>query len=221
MTSFFMAAVIEEKELGMRELMTTVFLFSGIFFLVTLLTFNLEDNGWTHSGVSTAPKNAGGVIGAWVSDLTFSLLGFEAYLFPLIIIWQGYLFYKQEFYNENALIITLRWLGLLISFIAGTVIFYLHVPRLIIELPNGSGGILGQEAGDTLLLILSESNTTTLSVSVFLLGISFFTRFSWFSLIDKIGQVTLWILNSIARLMFTGQKVPTANVKKKMLINQR
>jgi S-DNA-T family DNA segregation ATPase FtsK/SpoIIIE len=210
-----MAAVIEEKKLGMRELVSAIFLCSGIFFLVTLLTFNLEDGGWTHSGISAIPKNAGGIIGAWISDLAFSLFGFEAYLFPLLIVWYGYVFYKQEYQDNHGMIVTFRWLGLLITFVAGTVIFYLHVPRLMIELPNGSGGILGQEAGDTLLLMLSESNTTLLSVSVFLLGISFFIGFSWLALVDRIGQSTLWLLTSTTRLAVSSKTTSTAAVKKK------
>jgi S-DNA-T family DNA segregation ATPase FtsK/SpoIIIE len=223
-----MAAVIEEKKLGLREFVSTFFLFFGLFFLMTLLSFNQEDGGWTHSGISSVPKNTGGIIGAWISDLTFSLFGFEAYLFPLIIFWHGYLFYKQGQRNENGLTLPLRWLGLFITFVAGTVIFYLHVPRLMIDLPNGSGGILGQEAGDALLLVLTEANTTALSLSVFLLGISFFAGFSWFALIDSIGRCTLWLLTSTARLAFTGQRTPAEPTsetieatKKKIPLNQK
>jgi DNA segregation ATPase FtsK/SpoIIIE, S-DNA-T family len=205
-----MAAVIEERKMGMREFISVGFWFFSLFFLITLLTFNQEDGGWTHSGMSAMPKNAGGIIGAWISDFTFSLFGFEAFLFPLIIAWHGYSFYKQGQRNHSGLAITLRWLGLLITFVAGTVIFYLHVPRLPIDFPNGSGGILGQEAGDALLALLSESNTTALSSSVFLLGLSFFIGFSWFALIDKIGNATLWFLTSTARLAFTGKITPSA-----------
>lgn len=218
-----MAAVVEEKNLGMREFISVGFLFFGLFFLITLLTFNQDDGGWTQSGISV-PKNAGGIVGAWFSDLIFSVFGFEAYLFPVIIFWHSYLFYKQKQRSGGSLTIALRWLGLFITFVAGTVIFYLHVPRLMIDLPNGSGGILGQEAGDALLLVLSESNTTALSLSVFLLGLSFFTGFSWFALIDRIGKYTLWVVNSTATLAFTGQitqPAPTESGKKKVPLNQK
>jgi S-DNA-T family DNA segregation ATPase FtsK/SpoIIIE len=218
-----MAAVIDKKKLGMREFISAGFSFFGLFFLITLLTFSQEDGGWTHSGISAVPKNAGGIAGAWISDLVFSLFGFEAYLFPLIVAWYGYLFYQQGQRHESSLNLALRWLGLLITFIAGTVIFYLHVPRLMIELPNGSGGILGQEAGDALLLFFTESNTTILSVSVFMLGLSFFVGFSWFAVIDYIGKYTLWLFTSTLQLAFTGQVTPqkkTESVKKKNSSNK-
>ena len=223
-----MAAVIEEKKWGMREFISAGLLFFSLFFLITLLTFSQEDGGWTHSGLSAIPKNAGGIIGAWVSDLAFTLFGFEAYLFPLIIAWHGYSIYRQNEPTNGALTVALRFLGLIITFLAGTVIFYLHVPRLPIDFPNGSGGILGQEAGDFLLSLLTESNTTVLSTSVFLLGISFFTGFSWLTLVDGIGKNTLWLLTSTARLAFTGQRTAldiasqkTDAVKKKSLLSQR
>lgn len=226
-----MAAVIEEKKLGMREFVSAGFLFFSLFFLITLLSFSQEDGGWTHSGISAIPKNAGGIIGAWISDLAFSLFGFEAYLFPLILAWHGYSIYKKNERTDSSLAVALRWLGLVITFIAGTVIFYLHVPRLpinFIDFPNGSGGILGQEAGDLLLSILTESNTTILSTSIFLLGISFFTGFSWFALIDSIGKTTLWLLISLPRLAFTGQRTPhnkaeptTDAVKKKKSVKPK
>jgi S-DNA-T family DNA segregation ATPase FtsK/SpoIIIE len=213
-----MAAIIDKKKWGMREIISAGFLFFGLFFLMTLLTFSQEDGGWTHSGISAISKNAGGIAGAWISDLVFSLFGFEAYLFPLIVVWYGYLFYQQGQRRDSGLKLAFRWLGLFITFVAGTVIFYLHVPRLMIELPNGSGGILGQEAGDALLLLFTESNTTILSVSVFMLGLSFFVGFSWFALIDRIGQYTLWLITSTLRLALTGQVAPlkqTEPVKKK------
>jgi S-DNA-T family DNA segregation ATPase FtsK/SpoIIIE len=200
-----MAAVIKEKKMGIREFISTGFLLFSLFFLITLLTFNPEDGGWTHSGLSAIPKNAGGMIGAWISDLIFSLFGVEAYLFPLIFCWRGYLFYKPRPVHENSLIIILRWLGALIALAAGTVLFYLHIPRLGIDLPNGSGGILGQEIGDALLLILTESSTTVLNSSIFMLGLSFFSGLSLFSLIDGIGRCSLWLLSSTTNTLFTEQ----------------
>jgi S-DNA-T family DNA segregation ATPase FtsK/SpoIIIE len=198
-----MAAVMEKKLFfSLREIVFASFLLFGMFFLMTLLTYNQEDGGWTHSGLSSVVQNAGGIIGAWIADLAFSLFGFEAYLFPFLISWHGYLFYRQANHRKNSTLGTLlRWVGLLTTFVAGTVIFYLHVPRLMIDLPNGSGGILGQEAGDIVLALLPELKATLLSAGVFLLGLSFFVGFSWFAVIDIVGKATLFIL----KLLFTGR----------------
>jgi S-DNA-T family DNA segregation ATPase FtsK/SpoIIIE len=216
-----MAAVMEENTLGMREVVAIGFFLLGLFFLLTLLTFNQDDGGWSQSGVSTVSQNAGGAIGAWLADLAFAVFGFEAYLFPPLVSWYGYLFYRQGKSDSSRLTVFFHWLGLFITLIAGTVIFYLHVPRFIIELPNGSGGILGQEAGDAILLLLTETNATILSVSIFILGLSFFMGFSWLTVVDTVGKYTLFCLNLMARLFFVGQPQPaegalaTATIKKK------
>jgi S-DNA-T family DNA segregation ATPase FtsK/SpoIIIE len=217
-----MAAVMEENTLGMREVVAIGFFLLGLFFLLTLLTFNQDDGGWSQSGMSTVSQNAGGTLGAWFADLVFTLFGFESYLFPPLISWYGYLFYRQRKTAVSKLAVFFHGLGLFITLIAGTVIFYLHVPRFIIELPNGSGGILGQEAGDALLVVLTETNATLLSVSIFILGLSFFMGFSWLTVIDTVGKYTLFCVNLMGRLFFVGQPQPTevavatANIKKKL-----
>ncbi len=215
-----MAAVMEENTLGMREVIAIGFFLLGLFFLLTLLTFNQDDGGWSQSGMSSVSQNAGGAIGAWLADLVFAVFGFEAYLFPPLVSWYGYVFYRQGKNTRSKLTVFFHWLGLFITLIAGTVIFYLHVPRFIIELPNGSGGILGQEAGDALLLILTETNATILSVSIFILGVSFFMGFSWLTVVDTVGKYTLFCVNLIGRLFFVGQPQPAeltvnAAIKKK------
>ena len=217
-----MAAVTDDNTLGMREVVAVGFFLFGLFFLLTLMTFSQEDGGWSQSGVSAISQNAGGVIGAWLSDLVFSLFGFESYLFPMLITWYGYLFYRRGHRKSSKIGLFFHWVGLITTLIAGTVIFYLHVPRFIIDLPNGSGGILGQEAGDALLLLLSESNATVLSVSVFVLGLSFFMGFSWLKVVDTVGKYTLLTLHLLGRLFFVAQPTPieaaaeSTQIKKKV-----
>lgn len=202
-----MATVTEENMLGVREVVAVGLFLIGLFFLMALLTFNPDDSGWSQSGASSAFQNAGGILGAWLSDLAFSVFGFESYLFPVLIAWYGYFFYQQGISKSSKWGVFFHWLGLIITLIAGTVIFYLHVPRFIVELPNGSGGILGQEAGDALLLLLNETNATLLSVSVFVIGLSFLMGFSWLNVIDTIGKYTLLSFNIVNRVLFVGQPV--------------
>ena len=56
---------MEEKTVrGLREIAVLVFFACGLFFLISLITFNIEDAGWTHSGTLQTISNAGGVFGA-------------------------------------------------------------------------------------------------------------------------------------------------------------
>ena len=195
-----MAAVMEEKvhhNFPSALLAGILFIFAG-FLLSILITFHPDDSGWTHSGISTKPHNLGGIFGAWLSDFSLSIFGFMAYFFPMMILGCVYLTYQQETIHRSPLELSFRWLGLLITLIAGAVLFYLHFPRLAIELPYGSSGILGQEAGDALLLILSESYATLLSLVILMTGISFFTHLSWLTLLGKVGKISLLFIGLLS-----------------------
>ncbi len=195
-----MAAVMEEKvhhNFPSTLLAGVLFIFA-VFLLSILITFHPDDSGWTHSGISAKPHNLGGIFGAWLSDFSLSIFGFMAYFFPMMILGCVYLAYKQEKVHRNPLELSFRWLGLLITLVAGTILFYLHFPRLAIELPYGSSGILGQEAGDALLLILSESYATLLSLVILMTGISFFTHLSWLTLLGKVGKISLLSVGLLA-----------------------
>ena len=86
---------MEEKTVrGLREIAVLVFFACGLFFLISLITFNIEDAGWTHSGTLQTISNAGGVFGAWLSDFSLSFFGLIAYLLPVVIFWQGYLIHR-------------------------------------------------------------------------------------------------------------------------------
>ncbi len=91
-----MLAVMEENMFrGLREVAALSLLASALFLLISLVTFNLEDAGWTHSGTTRTISNACGLMGAWIADLGLSLFGLTAYLFPIILVWQSYLLYGQ------------------------------------------------------------------------------------------------------------------------------
>ena len=89
-----MAAVMEEKTFrGLREVALLSVIAGALFFLISLITFNNDDAGWTHSGSVQTISNACGLFGAWLADFMLSFFGLCAYTFPFIIVWQGYLTY--------------------------------------------------------------------------------------------------------------------------------
>jgi S-DNA-T family DNA segregation ATPase FtsK/SpoIIIE len=187
-----MSAVMEEKTVrGLREIALLVLGAIALFFLIALITFDNEDAGWSHSGSLQTISNACGVVGAWCSDFMLSIFGLMAYLFPVMIFWHGYLIYTNPEKTLGKFNLVLFWIGFLITLISGCAIFYLHILRLKIELPGGTGGILGQEVGDALLVISGNSGATLLLLAVFLAGITLFTGLSWFSLLDFVGKYTL------------------------------
>ena len=195
-----MSAVMEEKTFrGLREIAILVFFAVALFFLISLITFNNEDAGWTHSGAIQKVTNAGGFLGAWIADFTLSFFGLCAYVFPIILCWHGYLIYNQERQNQQKITIALHWLGSIATIVSGAALLYLYVLRVGIALPLGTGGILGQETGDSVLILFGNSGATLFLIVLLLSGITLATEMSWLSFIDLIGKYTVFLCHLFSR----------------------
>lgn len=189
-----MTAMVEEKTFrGLREVAFLGFIASGLFFLISLITFSNEDAGWTHSGSMQTISNACGVLGAWIADFMLSCFGLVAYLFPVIIFWQGYLLYTRGQQSREKTVIALQWLGSFATIVSGSALLNLYLFRIGMELPSNTGGILGQETGNALLIALGNSGATLLLLVVLLAGVTLVTGLSWLALIDLIGKYTVFI----------------------------
>jgi S-DNA-T family DNA segregation ATPase FtsK/SpoIIIE len=189
-----MSAVMEEKTFrGLREIAVLGLFAVALFFLISLITFSNEDAGWTHSGAVQTVTNAGGVFGAWIADFTLSFFGLIAYLFPVIISWHSYLLYGQARQKQSKMTIALQWLGSIATVVAGAALFYLYVLRVGVELPGGTGGILGQETGDAVLHLFGNSGATLFLIVLLLSGVTLATDLSWVTFIDLIGKYTVFV----------------------------
>jgi S-DNA-T family DNA segregation ATPase FtsK/SpoIIIE len=162
-----------------------------MFFLISLVSISIEDAGWTHSGSTKIIRNAGGVLGAWLADFCLSFFGLVAYLFPVLFFWHGYLIYTQNKKTKGKIWLALPWMGTLVSVIAATALLSLYFLRIGIELPDSTGGIVGREIGDALLILLGNSGATLLLIVIFLAGVTLMTGLSWVTFIDFIGRHSL------------------------------
>ncbi|MDD5319774.1 MAG: DNA translocase FtsK 4TM domain-containing protein [Methylococcales bacterium] len=194
-----MSAVMEEKTFrGLREIAVLVFFAVALFLLISLLTFSNEDAGWTHSGAVQTVTNACGVFGAWLADFSLSFFGLIAYLFPVIICWHGYLLYAQVRQIQSKMTVALQWLGSIATIVSGSALLYLHVLRIRVELPGSTGGIVGQETGDALLVLFGNSGATLFLLVLLLAGITLATELSWVTFIDLIGKYTVFVCRSVS-----------------------
>jgi len=202
-----MSAVMEEKTFrGLREVAVLAFFAIALFFLIALISFNNEDAGWTHSSVEQKVTNAGGVFGAWIADFSLSFFGLCAYLFPVIMVWHGYLLYSSTQQNQQKSTMVLQWLGSIGTVVAGSALLYLYILRIGVELPGGTGGILGQETGDSVLILFGNSGATLFLIVLLLSGITLATELSWLSFIDLIGKYTMYLGDAIHRKFTNGEQ---------------
>ncbi len=182
-----MSAVIENKIFrGLRETAVLASFTCALFFLISLVTFNHEDGGWLHPPTTDTVYNAGGIIGAYLADISLNFFGVVSYSFPAIIIWQGYLFHRKIYFTLEKNILILLGFFSIISTIPA--LLHLYAVRLEIELPRSSAGILGEEIGDKTFTLFGNLGATLFLISLLLAGITLSTGFSWLSLIDFLGK---------------------------------
>lgn len=201
-----MAAVMEERSVrGLRETAFLGFIVVALFYLISLISFSHEDVGWSHSGSGMLINNAGGMVGAWLADFSFSFFGVVSFSFPFIIGWQGYLYFAHQTIATTGLTKFLRWLGLAAVIISTSTFCYLHILRCRIELPRNSGGIVGQELGEAAVISFGNSGATLLLIAVFFSGLTLYTHISWVKMLEIVGRNTLvfcaFCYREIARLL--------------------
>ncbi len=214
-----MSAVMEEKTFrGLREIAVLGFFAVALFLLISLVTFSNEDAGWTHSGAVQTVTNSGGIFGAWLADFSLSFFGLIAYLFPVIISWHGYLLYGKARPRQQKMTIALQWLGSIATIVSGAALLYLYVLRVGVELPGHTGGILGQETGDAVLVLFGNSGATLFLIVLLLSGITLATELSWVTFIDLIGKYTVFVCRVVCHTV-TSLWVERADISVQSLDN--
>ncbi len=184
---------------GVREGVLLVFWAVGAYLLISLLSYNPDDPGWSHTGDPGATTNLGGVAGAWFADLSFYLFGYLAYLAPLMVAYSGWLVFRGhgESSGIDYATLGLRWGGFVITLAAGCGLATLHFTAG--ELPLNAGGVLGDLVGNGLMGTFSFVGTTLLLLALFLAGIPLFSGVSWLTVMDLTGRWTLFAARVLER----------------------
>jgi len=169
------------------------------YFVLSLATFSPVDPGWSFVGAREVPENAGGPVGAWLSSVLLTLFGYLAYLLPVIIAWSGWLLFRdrEEDKETDYQLLVFRWLGFLITLMAGAALATMHVTTDT-ALPEGPGGILGKALESALVDVISPVGSSLFLLPLLLVGISLFSGISWFTVMDVIGGL---VLNGYRRLL--------------------
>lgn len=81
----------------LREGALIGFVATFLYLLVSLQSYNLADPGWSRTGMGGSILNAGGLTGAWLSDVCFSLFGYMAYLFPTMIGYRAWILFRERY----------------------------------------------------------------------------------------------------------------------------
>ncbi|WP_213663963.1 DNA translocase FtsK [Stutzerimonas stutzeri] len=165
---------------------------------MALLTYDPSDPGWTHTSNVQQVQNAAGRAGAWFADVLFMVLGYFAYVFPLLLgvkTWQVFRA-RHEAWRWNGWLFSWRLIGLVILILSGSALAYIHFQSAE-GLPASSGGALGESLGQFAVLSLNVQGSTLALLALFLFGLTVFTDLSWFKVMDLTGKITLDLIELI------------------------
>jgi len=174
------------------ELVAIVMAVIGVYFFLALVSYNELDPGWSKTAKTEEVNNFGGIFGAYFSDLLLQLLGYFSYLVPILFLFGAYKVYElksredEPSYSRFVAI----FFGVVLTFIGGCVLEYLHFGHLAAEHSFVGGGIIGSSFGDGIVAIFGQIGSTLLTVIAFLSGVTLFSHLSWFWLMDTIGEKT-------------------------------
>ncbi len=190
---------------GIKESVFFLFIAISLYLFMSLLTYSPADPGWSHSIAENIDPskldNSGGKFGAWFSDLFLYLFGYLAFLFPTMLLYSGWLVYRGRHEEDvfHGWHVTLRTIGFILTMIAGAGLSSMHFTHPSVIFPLNAGGILGEVTSIQLQQLFSFVGATLFLLTLFLIGITFFTGLSWLWLMDSIGATVIngnkWLIN--------------------------
>ena len=169
----------------------------GIYLLVSLVTYQPSDPSWSHKLGDQPIGNIGGPVGAWFSDVFLYLFGLMAYLFPVMVVYSGWLLYAGRLIGGGFDMrhFGFRLAGFVLTVAAGAGLADMHMRTTAPDLPLSAGGILGELVGGGLVGVVSFLGATLLLLALFLSGVTLLTGMSWLRLMDRTGYITLRVLH--------------------------
>jgi len=185
------AAPLPAKLAGLvREAKWLVLVGLALYLLLIFSTFDRADPGWSHSGTGAAVRNAGGLVGAVLSDFLLYLFGVSAYLWVAlclyVVVWGYRRLDGRRLIDRRPLAIAFA--GFMVLLLACAALEALRLHSLRAELPFAPGGLLGSAGGKLLASGLGFTGATLLLLTLVAVGFSLFTGISWLGLSEAIGQ---------------------------------
>jgi S-DNA-T family DNA segregation ATPase FtsK/SpoIIIE len=186
----------------------------AIFLLVSFVSFQSTDPGWSSTGMGNIVLNWGGRTGAFLSDVFLSLLGYMAFVFPPLIVlgaWLGVKTSEQQL-SFNGVDFAFKCLGFILIVISGCGLMAIYFHEVGTHLPAHMSGILGDIIGKGLIHAFNTVGGSLFLLTALLCGITLFTGLSWLGIIDAIGWQTIQIYK-----MIKNKKIASAQTTEKTI----
>ena len=167
----------------------------GLYLLLALFTYHPLDPGWSYVGPSQGIHNAGGAAGAWFADVSLFLLGYLAFLVPLVVFISGWVLLTRlaDVVSAGPTAVGLRLLGGVTLLLAACGLAALHIAPGNGHLPEGigAGGALGHLVAIAALPWLGLLGATVALLALFIAGLTLSAGITWLATFETVGRWTL------------------------------
>ncbi len=163
-----------------------------LYLWMALLTYDQADPGFSHTSNVEQVQNAAGRAGAYFADVLFMVLGYFAYIFPLLLAIKTWQIFRERHqpWQWSGWLFSWRLIGLVFLVLSGAALAHIHFHSAA-SLPASAGGALGESLGDLAKNALNVQGSTLMFIALFLFGLTVFTDLSWFKVMDVTGKITL------------------------------
>ena len=159
----------------------------ALIWLISLASYSATDPVWFfNTGSRLPPANFAGRIGAFMAELSYQLLGYSAYLGPLVLVVLGW----HYFWCRSLDAAYTKLTGAILLF--GCVSSFLSLAFETSEISGKlfrAGGYVGDRLARLLASYLNRTGSIILILTLLFLGIILSTQFSFGRLFSAIGQL--------------------------------
>lgn len=166
----------------------------ALFILLSLVTHQVTDSGWTQTGArATSIANAGGRVGAVIADILYFVFGYLAYLLPACVAFIAWVILNdhQQLRVSNQSIFLFRGVGFLFLFVGGCGLLSLDVSANAFSGHYSAGGMVGKWISTALSHAVNQQGGTLILFSMLLAGITWATHLSWARFLEVTGYVSI------------------------------
>ncbi len=175
----------------MREAKWLILVAVAGYLLLIFATFHRGDPGWSHSATGGVARNAGGVVGALVSDVALYLFGLSAYwwvaLCVYVVVWGYRRLNGTRLIDRRPLVLALA--GFAVLLVSSAALERLRLHSLPVELPLAPGGLIGNLVGAQTGAALGFTGATLVLLTLAAIGFSLFTGISWIAVAEVVGAM--------------------------------
>ena len=163
------------------------------YLFICLTSYSPADPGPTHTGSGKSIANMGGVVGAWIADLLFTVVGRMSFLFLGLLCITAWRIYKDRRSGVTQQLAAGGWnyflpvAGFFMALIGAAGLEQIYFPLRNPDTMFEAGGIIGQYGAQAFSSSFGVIGATVILIALLITGITLVGHVSWFSLMDKIG----------------------------------